>query len=87
MNLRGGPGAGYAIVGAGYAGDTFPITGRNRAGDWWRIRTATGPAWIYGPYAQLAGHAANVAVIADARPLAPTPTPTPAPPPFQRSLC
>jgi len=72
MNLRGGPGVSYAIVGAGNAGDTFPITGRNQAGDWWRIRTATGPAWVYGPYAQLAGRAANVAVIT-----AP-PTPTPA---------
>ena len=73
LNLRSGPGTGYAIVGAGYAGDTFLITGRNRAGDWWRIRTAAGPAWIYGPYAHFAaGHGANVAVIA-----APPP-PTPA---------
>lgn len=72
VNLRSGPGAGYAIVGAGNAGDTFPITGRNQAGDWWRIRAATGPAWIYGPYVQLAGPPANVPVVA-----AP-PTPTPA---------
>ena len=63
MNLRSGPGTGYAIVGAANAGDTFLITGRNRAGDWWRIRTAIGPAWVYGPHAQLAGHAANVAAI------------------------
>ena len=37
MNIRGGPGTNYAIVGAAAAGARLEITGKNAGGDWWRI--------------------------------------------------
>lgn len=42
-NLRGGPGTGYAVVGATKAGDALEITARNAGGDW--LQLASG-AWI-----------------------------------------
>ena len=37
MNVRRGPGTNFAIIGSAQPGDPFTITGRNAAGDWWRI--------------------------------------------------
>jgi uncharacterized protein YraI len=50
INVRSGPGTAYAIVGAAVAGDGFPITGRNEAGDWWQVCCFNDlPGWLYGP--------------------------------------
>lgn len=49
MNVRGGPGVFYPIVGSAWPGDAFPIVGRNATGDWWRIHFQGTPAWIYAP--------------------------------------
>ena len=75
MNVRRGPGTNFAIIGSAQPGDPFTITGRNAAGDWWRIAFGGGNAWLYAAYTT-AEYAANVAVVA-----APTPVPTPTPDP------
>ncbi len=49
MNVRGGPGTYYPIVGAAKPGDHFPIIGRNETSDWWRIWYYGTLAWIYAP--------------------------------------
>ncbi|MXX24465.1 MAG: SH3 domain-containing protein [Caldilineaceae bacterium SB0668_bin_21] len=49
MNVRGGPGTYYPIVGAAKPGDQFPIIGRNETSDWWRIWYYGTLAWIYAP--------------------------------------
>ena len=49
MNVRGGPGTYYLIIGSASPGEEFPILGRNSTGDWWRIRYKDSPAWIYAP--------------------------------------
>ena len=49
MNVRGGPGTYYPIVGSAWPGDQLPIIGRNPDGDWWRIRYKGSTAWIYAP--------------------------------------
>ncbi len=46
-NLRGGPGTGFAVVGAVAAGESATVTGTNAAGDWIQLRRADGSAaWI-----------------------------------------
>ncbi|MEZ4708490.1 MAG: DUF3048 domain-containing protein [Caldilineaceae bacterium] len=37
INLRGGPGTNYAVVGQARAGETFEIRGRNADASWWQL--------------------------------------------------
>jgi uncharacterized protein YraI/uncharacterized protein YceK len=77
MNVRGGPGTNYAVVGALNAGDVARITGKNGAGDWWQISFAGGAVgWVYGPLVTTSGETGEVAV---AEAPAPPPTAVPAP--------
>ncbi len=83
MNVRGGPGTDYAVVGALNAGDGARITGKNSGGDWWQISLAGGvTGWVYGPLVDITGNTESVA-LAEAPPpppVAPTATPAPAQP-------
>ncbi|HSN73557.1 MAG TPA: SH3 domain-containing protein [Anaerolineae bacterium] len=45
-NLRAGPGTNYAVVGSADAQQTIEPLGRNTAGDWLQIQSASGEAWI-----------------------------------------
>ena len=69
MNVRGGPGTNYSVVGTASAGEQFSITGRNAAGDWWQIRYKGKSAWVYAPFVESKGGD-------DARVVAPPPTAT-----------
>lgn len=82
MNVRGGPGTNYPVVGAATAGDEFPIIGRNEGGDWWQIDFSGQTGWMYAPYVT-ATNAENVpvATVIPAPPPTDTPTPTPTPEP------
>ena len=73
MNVRGGPGTNYAIVGAAAAGARLEITGKNAGGDWWRIDYQGQHGWIYAPFV--------TATNADGVEVAPTPVPPPTPVP------
>lgn len=49
VNLRGGPGTNYAIVGALRASEQLTVTGRNGAGDWLRVCCPVGQteeSWV-----------------------------------------
>ncbi len=91
MNVRGGPGTNYAVVGALNAGDVARITGKNATGDWWQISFAGGTTgWVYSPLVTTSGDTSAVAVAQAPAPppttIAPTaapaqPTNTPAPAP------
>ena len=50
MNIRGGPGTNYAIVGSGAAGQQFAAITMNAAGDWWQIVYEGQLAWVYAPF-------------------------------------
>lgn len=77
MNVRGGPGTNYAVVGALNAGDVARITGKNEAGDWWQISFGGGAVgWVYGPLVTTSGETGGVAIAA-----APPPPPTAVPAP------
>ena len=76
MNIRGGPGTNYAIIGSAASGQRFDISGKNASGDWWRIDYQGRNAWIYAPMVN-ASNAANIAVVPTPVPPPPTPTPVP----------
>ena len=49
VNVRAGPGTGYAVMGTAAPGDWYVITGKNSAGDWWEISYKGRRAWLYAP--------------------------------------
>lgn len=55
MNVRGGPGTYYPIVGSAWPGEEFLIIGRNSTGDWWQINYEGSPSWIYAPLVEAIG--------------------------------
>ena len=75
LNLRAGPGTGFASVGAVVEGDALPILGQTGANDgsgngadgssqrWWQVDTAAGPAWLFGDYVRAAGPLDGVPVV------------------------
>ena len=82
MDLRSGPGIDFPIVGAAAAGNTFRITGRHPAGEWWQIEVAAGPAWVYALFVQVEGPIESLgytAVLPPPPPPVSTSTPFPTP--------
>ncbi len=46
LNVRTGPGFGFASIGVLHGGEVVPIIGRNKAGDWLQVRTSFGDGWV-----------------------------------------
>jgi Tol biopolymer transport system component len=75
VNLRGGPGTTFAIIGTATQGQQFTAIGRTLAGDWLQITLATGQsAWIYAPLVTPQGTVAALPVVNDQPSPAPAPT-------------
>lgn len=74
MNVRQGPGTNYPIIGTALVGQQFLITGKNGAGDWWKIQYNGQDGWAFGQLVT----ATNAEPVRVAAP--PTSTPTPKPP-------
>jgi hypothetical protein len=71
INVRGGPGAEYPLVGVLIAGQQIPALGRSAGGLWVEIAYPGAPdgvAWVYSPYVEVVGSLPIVE---------PPPTPTP----------
>ncbi len=47
MNIRGGPGTNYPVIGSASVGQEFPIIGKNHVGDWWNIIYKGHKAWVF----------------------------------------
>jgi hypothetical protein len=76
MNVRGGPGTNYNIIGAATSGQRYPVTGKNNDGSWWQIDFNGQPGWVFAELVT----AQNVQAVAIAPNIpAPPPTNTPAP--------
>ncbi len=74
VNLRGGPGTVYPVVGQLRAGQASDIVGRNASGDWWQVTwDGQGQAWVAGTIVNVLGPIDTVAVA----PSIPTPRPSP----------
>lgn len=79
MNVRGGPGTNYNVIGSANAGQRFTVTGKNPAGDWWQINFNGQAGWVF---AQLVtGENTGGVQVAANIPAPPPPTATPVPAP------
>jgi len=76
VNVRGGPGTNYNILGAAQPGERYPVTGRNDASDWWQIDYSGQVGWVFGQLVT----PQNVETVAVAQNIPAPPPPTPAPP-------
>lgn len=74
INVRGGPGTDYPVVGGLVAGQTCAVIGRNQAATWWQISCPGVNGWVFGDLVALSGPISTVQVAQSA------PPPTPAPP-------
>jgi len=80
LNIRGGPGTAYPVLGFLLAGQTAEVTGISADAAWWQIKfsgAADGHGWLSAKYVT-AQNTSNVPVV-QAPPLPATPTPTPTP--------
>lgn len=83
VNVRGGPGTNYNILGYLNPGDQAPVTGQY--GGWWQVLYEDAPGWVYGEIVTVS-NAENVPEVqpptAPTRPpaTATSPAPTAAPP-------
>jgi PKD repeat protein/uncharacterized protein YraI len=80
VNIRGGPGIVYPILGLLRAGQTAEVTGISADAGWWQIRfsgAADGHGWVSAKYVT-AQNTSNVPMV-QAPPVPTTPTPTPSP--------
>ena len=75
VNVRSGPGTNYAQIGRLQAGQSFVITGKNPAGDWWQFDFNGRPGWVLGELVRASG-GERVQVAAT---IAPPPTARPRP--------
>ena len=55
LNVRGGPGTAYAIVGQAKAGQTYPITGKSADGKWLVVDLGGKQGWVLGQYVKIDG--------------------------------
>ena len=82
VNLRGGPGTVYPVVGQLVAGQEAGIVGRNASGDWWQVSWNGDPqAWVAGTIVDVMGPIDTVAVPENIPTPPPTFTPAPTVPP------
>lgn len=83
INVRGGPGTNYNIIGAANPGQRFPVTGKNNDGSWWQINYNGQTGWVFAELVTAQGtEAIAVAVnIPAPPPTAPPPPPTNTPVP------
>jgi uncharacterized protein YraI len=71
LNLRAGPGAGYAVAAVLNEGDLLTLLGRNSNGSWAKVRTAASlEGWVSTRYITIAGTASDLPVLANVEPAA-----------------
>ena len=53
LNVRGGPGTAYAVVGQVKAGQSYPITGKSADGKWLVVDLGGKQGWVLGQYVKI----------------------------------
>ena len=65
LNLRGGPGTGYAVLDVLRSGASGTVTGRDATGTWYQVKLPDGKTgWVYGEFVQVSGDASKAPVVA-----------------------
>ena len=62
VNLRTGPGTGFAVLGQLYELESAAIVGRSTDGKWWQVQTDRNTAWVFASVVQVAGDTSAVPV-------------------------
>jgi uncharacterized protein YraI len=65
INVREGPGTGYAVLGQISPGENYAVTGKTEAGDWWQLDFGDRKGWVIGQLVSTAGDANAIAVVTD----------------------
>lgn len=63
MNVRGGPGTFYPVLGTASAGEQFAITGKNASGAWWRVSYREQPGWVFNQLVTASGPLEDVPLV------------------------
>ncbi|MCB0067828.1 MAG: SH3 domain-containing protein, partial [Caldilineaceae bacterium] len=63
VNVRGGPGTGFAVLGQIVPGSNYKVTGKTPAADWWQIEFDDGNGWVISQLATTNGDGNAVAVV------------------------
>ena len=63
MNVRGGPGTFYPVLGTASAGEQFAVTGKNSSGSWWRINFNEQSGWVYSQLVTASGPLEDVPLV------------------------
>ena len=75
INVRGGPGTAFAVVGSAGQGEGLAITGMTPATDWYRVAlSAGGEGWVFASLVQAVGPVETIPTLSEEEvPAAPTP--------------
>ena len=65
VNVREGPGTGFAVLGQIMPGERYKVTGKTQAGDWWQVSFEDRNGWVIGQLVDTAGDSNAVAVVTD----------------------
>ncbi len=80
INVRGGPGTAYPVVGSLAGGESAPIIGKDSSGAWWQIQLGdSAEGWAYAEIVNTVGDVSGISVAANIP--APPATATPSAPP------
>ncbi len=63
VNLRGGPGEGFDVVGQVISGQRYPVLARNAAGTWWQIEVDGLAGWVWSDLVSIEGDPDGPAVV------------------------
>ncbi len=81
INVRGGPGTNYQIIGASQPGESFTIKGKDPTGAWWQVDYNGRDGWLFGQL--VSAQNTDAVPVAQNIPAPPPPTATPVPQPTQ----
>lgn len=70
VNVRGGPGTSYEILGQLQASTPADVTGKSNDGAWWQIVFGGQPGWVSASLVQFSGDPGAVVVVVEAPPVA-----------------
>ena len=65
VNVREGPGTGFSVLGQIMPGESYKVTGKTQAGDWWQVNFEDRNGWVIGQLVSTAGDSNAVAVVTD----------------------
>ena len=63
VNVREGPGTGFGVLGQIIPGESYKVTGRTAASDWWQIEFNDRSGWVIAQLASTSGDDNAVAVV------------------------